>query len=99
MLEAYAIKDKKTGFFLRPTFASSIVAVTRELEQILKKKDTTLSLYPADFAIYRVGKFDEVEGLFLQQTAPDFIAEIVSFINPMDAFKEKAMEVSQNGNT
>lgn len=94
MLEAYAVKDKKTGFFLRPAFSVGIVALTREFEQILKKKDTTLALYPADFAIYRVGKFDEVEGVFLHQTAPEFIAEVVSFVNPMDAFTEKAQEVS-----
>lgn len=93
MLEAYAIKDKKTGFFLRPAFSASLVALTRELTQLVKNKESTLALYPGDFAVYRVGKFDEVEGIFLFQQAPEFICEIVSFINPMDAYAEKKAEV------
>jgi len=93
LLEVFGIKDKKNGFFLRPAFSKGIVDVTREMEQIVKKKDSTLALYPGDFALYRVGKFDEVEGLFLSMTAPEFIAEISAFVNPMDAFKEKAAEV------
>jgi len=87
MMEAFAIKDKKTGFFLRPAFAQGVVAVTREITLMVRKPDSSVAQFPGDFAIYRVGKFDEVEGVFVHQTAPEFIAEIVSFIEPVGGVK------------
>lgn len=82
MIEFYAIKDKKVGAFLRPTGVKSIVEVTRQLEQVVKQKDSSLALYPGDFALYLCGKFDDIEGAFITiPNAPVFVAEISSFVN------------------
>lgn len=76
---AYSILDKKVGAYLRPVFAKSVVEVQRNLEQLVKDKTSSLCLFPADFALYKVGSFDDVEGVFVVQTKPEFIAEVVEF--------------------
>lgn len=80
MLDAYSIYDKKVSSYLRPAFAKSIVEITRQLEQVVKQKDNSLALYPHDFALYKVGLFDEEEGVFVTMTKPEFVVEISSFV-------------------
>jgi len=70
--------DKKVARYLRPYSATSVVEVQRQLEQLVKDPKSSLCLYPGDFAVYRVGKFDDNEGVFLHMSKPEFIMEVSS---------------------
>lgn len=77
---AYCIFDKKTAGYMKPTFVKSPVEVNRNLEILVKDKNSSLCLFPADFAIYKVGSFDDHEGKFVHQEKPEFYAEVVDFL-------------------
>lgn len=79
MVECYGIMDKKVGSFGRPFFAKNLVEVVRGIEQELRNPESSLSLYPGDFALYQFGSFDEIEGIFVQ-SRPEHKAEIMAFV-------------------
>lgn len=81
MLEAYCLFDKKVGAYLRPNFVHSVVEINRSMDQLVKDKNSSLCLYPADFAIYKCGSFDEKSGKFTQPANPEFYAEVVDFLS------------------
>lgn len=80
MLLAYSVFDKKVGSYYMPRFVQSPVEIQRILEQAVKDKGSSLALYPDDFAVYKVGSFDQDLGVFVIQTKPEFFAEISDFI-------------------
>lgn len=82
MLEYYSVYDKKVGAYKRPFNGTSLVDVTRSIEQEVKNPESLLSRYPGDFALYKLGSFDEIEGIFIQ-SKPEHLAEISAFINPL----------------
>jgi len=84
MLIAYSIFDKKVGSYMRPAFAKSVIEVQRSIEQSVKDKGSSLCLFPADFALYKVGSFDDEEGVFIFQSKPEFILEVVDYVNPLE---------------
>jgi len=81
MIDAYALFDKKVGSYLRPNFVASVVEIHRSMEQLVKDKNSSLCLYPADFAIYKVGAFDEKSGQFIPNGNPEFINEVVDYVS------------------
>lgn len=80
MLNAYSVFDKKVGRYYRPTFCSSVVEVGRNLQQLVKDKNSSLCLYPADFVVYCVGHFDDEKGIMIPEIPPQFVAEVIEYL-------------------
>lgn len=78
MHQFFCIYDKKVARYLRPYPATSVVEVQRQLEQLVKDPQSSLCLYPGDFAVYRVGEFDDNEGVFIHMPKPEFLMEVSS---------------------
>lgn len=91
MLSAYSIFDKKVGRYYRPTFAGSVVEVGRNLQILVKDQNSSLCLFPADFAVYDVGQFDDDKGLFIPEIPPKFVAEVMEYVD-----KERRVPVPSN---
>lgn len=80
ILEAYAIKDLMAGVFFPPTFVPHLVEMTRSITQAMRDPQSKLSLYPGEFDLFLLGKFDQDAGQFIViPSGPQFIAHISSF--------------------
>lgn len=80
MIDYYSLFDKKVGAYLRPSAAKSVIDVQRQIAIMMREKDSSLALYPGEFAVYRVGKFDETEGKFTHMDTPEHMFEVASLL-------------------
>lgn len=70
-----SIRDSKSELFARPFFSQSLGTAVRDFENAVKRddKENNLCLHPQDFALYALGKFDDVTGMFKQESAPQML--------------------------
>lgn len=91
LLKWYAVFDKKCGFYRNPFIADSDDAAIRVLSDALRDPQPSMvSAYPADFALYALGDFDDNAGTF-DSCPPRFLQEVSSFgfLQPVQPSAEK----------
>lgn len=59
----FAIYDKKAEYFLQPMFSRNVSQMIRDLDQVVSDEKSVLHRFPADFALYQLGDFDESSGV------------------------------------
>lgn len=59
---AYAIKDAKTNTYGVPFFTHNDGTAERSFTQAANDPNTTIHQFPQDYALYRVGEFDDESG-------------------------------------
>ena len=58
-LNVYTIKDIKAETFGNPFYSANDQTAKRSLEQASNDSNTTISQYPEDFVLYRLGSWDD----------------------------------------
>lgn len=81
-MDVYSLRDKKADVFGRPVFVVNVGLLIRELSDALEGTDT-LARHPEDFALYKLGAFDDVKGTFDLLPLPDFVLEVASLARPI----------------
>lgn len=59
----YAIRDSKTEMYNRPFYAVAEGEAVRNFTDLVNDPTTTPGRHPADFALYRIGSYDDVSAL------------------------------------
>lgn len=62
MLNAYSLLDIKSGAYAPPFFLHHDSQAIRAVSELGQDRSTTVARYPADFALCRVGVFDDQTG-------------------------------------
>lgn len=75
----YTVFDKKSGSYSQPFFVNHQVHATRIVETAVNDPTSNLGTFPADFALYHLGHFDDQSGLF-EPTAPSFVCELITLV-------------------
>lgn len=91
LLKWYAIFDKKCAFYRNPFIAENDSAALRVVGDALRDPNPSMiSAYPADFAIYALGEFDDNAGTF-SSDAPRFLQEVSAygFLHSVQSAPEK----------
>lgn len=70
LMKAYSVKDEKVGVFFQPFFAPHDIVAIRMFQGSLRSKDTLLSEYPEDYALYRIGLWAEMTGKVIPENPP-----------------------------
>lgn len=70
----YAIKDAKSTFMPCTVDVNDATAV-RNFEHAVRLKDSILSSHPNDFALFRVGSFDNETGIVTAPIVPEFLCD------------------------
>jgi len=78
----FSLFDKKACVFGRPVFLEEgqTGLLLRDLGDMLQKGEDTVARHPSDFALYRLGKFDNVKGTWEVLAIPDHFCEVVSLM-------------------
>jgi len=77
--KVYSIFDKKAAIYSPPFYAPHDGIAMRNVSMAARNMESQLGQYPSDFALYRLGKFDDQTGSFLTGM-PDFVIEVVSLL-------------------
>lgn len=70
----YAIKDAKSTFMPCTVDVNDATAV-RNFEYAVRLKDSILASHPNDFALFRVGSFDNETGTVTASIVPEFLCD------------------------
>lgn len=81
ILNIYAIRDIHTGY-LSPTFEVSDAVAIRNFEHAVCQGDSLLFSHPADYSLWRLGKFDTDTALFADNT-PEHVVDASSCLQPL----------------
>ena len=72
---AVSVFDRATGAFGRPVFVGTVAQAVRGFTDEVNGGDSDVSRHPQDFALYRVGAFDDASGLFSSVSPPERVVE------------------------
>lgn len=74
VLQVVAIRDAKVGF-LTPAFEQSEETAIRNFSHAVVNSDSILASYCKDFALYRIGTFDNDSGVLAPEPIPVHLYE------------------------
>lgn len=80
-LFAYSVLDKKAATYGTPFFTSHTAHAVRMVQQAANDATTSLGRYPADFALYEIGYFDDQSAELVPIGQIKFVCELVSLVD------------------
>lgn len=79
-MELFSVYDKKAMFFDSPFCVENEVQAARAFDQAVNDPRSTLSKYPADFALYYLGEYDPGSGAIDRAVIPILKHEAMEFV-------------------
>lgn len=79
-MKLFSVYDKKAMFFDSPFCVENDVQAARAFEQAVNDPRSTLSKYPADFALYYLGEFEGSTGAIMSFDIPRLKHEAMEFV-------------------
>lgn len=76
----YSIYDKKALIYNPPYFAHNDGTAVRIVADSMAQ-GTSLARHPADYAVFKVGEFNDQTGGIVATTPPQFTVELVSLLD------------------
>jgi len=80
-LNLYAIFDKKSMEYGNPFCDTNDWLAIRRLNTEIKNPNSLMVIHKADFALYKIGKYETTKGLILSEQPPYFVSEIANIID------------------
>lgn len=74
---AYSVKDIKAGVYMQPFYCRHEAEAVRSLNRAVNDPNSTLSIYPADFELHKLGEWNDFSGQFKNLETPAFIMNAV----------------------
>lgn len=88
MMLVMAVRDAKAEAFMQPFFAPTHGVAERSFVEALKSPETPMGKYPEDFALWCLGKFDEVSGVLVPEAQPVMMVTGSQFMGALKMVKE-----------
>lgn len=73
----FTIFDKKAVAYNQPFYYHQKGQALRALEDNVNQNDSPISKHPEDYALYKIGEFDDLSGE-IHATKPEFIEEALN---------------------
>ena len=84
MLKIYSVMDVKASAFMSPFFTAHDGQAVRSFGDACNDEKSMFARHPEDFALYRLGEFDDVAGKLKAQEVPEFIIRAVDMLPPKE---------------
>ena len=79
-MKCFSVFDTKANMFGVPFFAVSVGVASRLFADLVADNRSTIYRYPADFALYEIGDFNETSGLFTSLDRPNHVCNASEFV-------------------
>lgn len=77
ILSIYALHDRVAGFYGQPFFLHTDGEAVRAVAELARDPSTTVGRHPGDYALYRLGTFDNQIGRF-EPESPQHVVNVIS---------------------
>lgn len=64
----FAVRDAKVEAFLQPFFTQTAGSAIRSISEVVNDPQHTFAKHHGDYALYKLGEFDDESGVFLPET-------------------------------
>lgn len=82
LLIAYTLHDVKALSYSPPFFMPNDALARRACSELVVDNNTTVGRHPADFKLYRVGTFDEGNGVLTPLSVIEHVVDVISLLPP-----------------
>lgn len=82
IVNIYSIYDSKAQAYLQPFFCATHALAFRNIEKAMKNPHSPFSDFPADFTLFKVGEFDDLEGIVIGVSAHENLGNLIQFAPP-----------------
>lgn len=79
-LQAYSVYDAKALVYAPPFFAATDGAALRSFQELANDLNTTVGKYPTDFSLWRIGSYDDQNGVFAPAVPLAHVADANSLV-------------------
>lgn len=86
--QLFSVLDLKSGVFLSPFVSRSEVDAKRQIAASLldpQIKQTPVGQNPSDFALYRVGAFDDEAGTLFAEAMPTLVEPLSAMVSTVSS--------------
>lgn len=80
LLIAYTLHDVKAVNYSPPFFMPNDALARRACAELVLDRNTTVGRHPSDFKLYRVGTFDEGNGVLTPLSIIEHVLDIISLV-------------------
>ena len=80
-MKCFSVFDTKANVFGVPFFALTVGVASRLFADLVADFQSTVNRYPADFALYEMGDFNETSGLFTSLDRPNHVCNASEFVS------------------
>lgn len=78
----FVLYDTKSGIHMTPFLAHNVLDAQRQVSALLKRCDTVVAEYPADYELRRMGNYYEETGKTDFHPEPDPICNLSELVPP-----------------
>lgn len=79
ILKIYSLFDEKAKMYSQPFYMAHDGLALRAFGDLVEDKKTTVSRYPVDFTMWKLGEFDDNTGIF-DCKKPEYLAKAIDFV-------------------
>lgn len=76
----YCMQDKAAHHYLAPQCEATEETAVRNFKVSMNRKDLFLFMSPTDFALYKIGEFDDISAEIKLMDSPEFICDGLSVL-------------------
>jgi len=87
-ISIFSVYDSKTEIFSTPSFLLNKGTALRAILEAANDPSSSLSKYPADFTVFELGVFDDVEGTITMHPAKISLGTILEHKHPAEVPKQ-----------
>lgn len=81
-MNVYTVRDQKAEAYLRPFFCKTNGEALRAIMDVLGDRNHQFTKYPEDFAVFRIGEFNEETGMLIPLQQIEFMWNIIDIQIP-----------------
>lgn len=75
----FAIYDSKSESWSKPVFSRNRATVQRELRDVLSQGQTQYALHPADYTLFELGTWSEVDAMIEYYQSPEQVGCLIQY--------------------
>ena len=76
----YAVRDAKSEMFTNPTYKATPGVAEREFRMMVNDKESQLSAFPEDYALYELGEYDNLTGSIVSYDTPKHLVNALQCV-------------------
>lgn len=93
----YAVYDSKAAQYGQLITLPTRGVALRSFADVVSRRDSQIAQYPADYALYELGEYDQSSGKLVAHSVPQFVVSAAAVVQQFREASGPTESVSQEG--